>query len=171
MTVWAEEQEDSRKLAKWQPIPAPGQSAAKAGANGPVDDVNDGLASTSENQSAAAGASKLGRRFGSDYLVPWHVPSYRPEAAAVAAAATRDPHAVSGCDSGPASTSGSNAAHGVASGMVDTQKGTVVFQRYYHLFCKGELEQLAAPLPGVGSVKTFYDKDNWCLVMEKMQMP
>jgi alkylated DNA repair protein alkB family protein 8 len=109
-----------------------------------------------------------GRGCGSDYLVPWHVPSHRPEAAAVAAAAAGDAQTGGGHDRGFAGASGHDPAHGAASGIVDAQKGTVVFQRYYHLFSKGELEQLAAPLPGAGSVRTFYDKDNWCLVMERM---
>ena len=135
--MWAEEQLDVEKLAKWQRIPAPDSEVKSTDANG------------------------------RDYLVPWHVPSHRPETAAITAAASRcaDPLAGGG---GPTSVSTSGAdASRVASGAIDAQKGTVVFQRYYHLFREGELEQLAAQLPTVSSLETFYDKDNWCLVLEK----
>ena len=139
MTVWAEEQSDAKKLAKWQRIPVP------------------------EPASEAESADDSGR----DYLVPWHVPSHRPETAAISAAVQN--HATlraGGREATPASDGGADASR-VASGAVDAQKGTVVFQRYYHLFRKGELEELAAQSPTVSSVMTFYDKDNWCTVLEK----
>jgi len=139
VTVWAEEQMDAKKLAKWQRIPAP------------------------DSAPEAESADVSGR----DYLVPWHVPSHRPETAAISAAAEH--HAAEmagGCDPAAATNSGADASR-VASGAIDAQKGTVVFQRYYHLFREGELEQLAAQLPTVSNVVTFYDKDNWCLVLEK----
>ena len=77
-----------------------------------------------------------------------------PSAGAAAAAAD------SGCGGG-----GSEA--GVAVGRVDREKGTVVYERYYHLFREPELRALARGVPGVAAVRTFYDKDNWCLVMSK----
>ena len=168
MTVWAEEQGDAGKLAKWQRMPQPGRPGDSAGATGPATASAQGLASGPGCQSAAAEALSNGRRCGSDYLVPWHVPSHRPEAAAVAAAASNNVQSGGGHDRGFAGGTTHDAAHGDAGGIIDAQKGTVVFQRYYHLFCKGELEQLAAPLPGVGGLRTFFDKDNWCLVMERM---
>ena len=136
MTVWAEEQVDAEKLAKWQRMPAPGSETETT-------DVS-----------------------GRDYLVPWHVPSHRPETAAISAAASHTATQASGRDPTPLSNSGADASR-VATGAVDVQKGTVVFQRYYHLFREGELEQLAAQLPTVSSLMTFYDKENWCLVLEK----
>ncbi len=137
VTVWAEEQLDAKKLAKWQRMPAPNLEAA-----------------------STDGSDR-------DYLVPWHVPSHRPETAAISAAA-QDHAAELACgrDATPAIKCGADASR-VASGAVDAQKGTVVFQRYYHLFREGELEELAAQLPTACSVVTFYNKDNWCLVLEK----
>jgi alkylated DNA repair protein alkB family protein 8 len=51
--------------------------------------------------------------------------------------------------------------------QVDTAKGSVVFQRYYHLFEAGELEQVVAEVPGAECVESFYDKSNWCVVIER----
>eukprot|EP00873_Tetraselmis_striata_P002280 jgi/Tetstr1/422544/TSEL_013352.t1 len=56
VTVWAQEQQDSKKLAKWLPIGA---------------------------QPGAADASPGSAEDGGDYFVPWHLPFHRTEAAAV----------------------------------------------------------------------------------------
>ena len=49
---------------------------------------------------------------------------------------------------------------------MDEGKRAVVFSRYYHLFVRGELEELVGSLPGAQAVVTdsFYDKSNWCVV-------
>ena len=52
--------------------------------------------------------------------------------------------------------------------MLDRAKGTVVFKRYYHLFEASELRQLAQQVAGVRVVDVFYDKSNWCIVLEKL---
>lgn len=49
-----------------------------------------------------------------------------------------------------------------------TAQGTVVFDRYYHLFRAGELEALVAAVPGARLAASFYDRDNWCAVLEKV---
>lgn len=49
-----------------------------------------------------------------------------------------------------------------------TAQGTVVFDRYYHLFRAGELEALVAAVPGARLAASFYDRDNWCAVLEKL---
>ena len=51
---------------------------------------------------------------------------------------------------------------------IDDLKGAVVFQRYYHLFERGELDALVRRLPGARIVDSFYDKDNWCCVFERV---
>lgn len=53
-------------------------------------------------------------------------------------------------------------------GRIDSDKSTVVFDRYYHLFRAGELEDLVAAVPGVRLAESFYDRDNWCAVLEKL---
>lgn len=119
MTVWATEQENMKKLAKWQHLH---QEESKK---------NEDLEDDSTGQ---------------DYLVPWHLPLHRAEAAAA-----KDSAAAS---KGPAAD-------------VDLGKNTLVFQRYYHLFAPGELEGLVNKVPGVEVVDCFYDRDNWCVVFEK----
>ncbi|GET93342.1 hypothetical protein, conserved [Leishmania tarentolae] len=50
-----------------------------------------------------------------------------------------------------------------------------VFHRYYHFFSEGELEQLckdAASDDGTGTIpvvirKSYYDKENWCVMLER----
>lgn len=72
-----------------------------------------------------------------DYLVPWHVPLHRVEAAQAAAAPSAE---------------------------VDARKSTVKLERYYHLFEQRELEDLVASVPGATLLDSFFDKDNWCVV-------
>ena len=108
VTVWATEQENMKKVAKWEPLTATGETEV------------------SKN----------------DYLVPWHLPMHRMEAAAAA-------------------SSGAESA-------VDALKNSLVFRRYYHLFEPKELCSLVERIPGAAVVESFYDKDNWCVVMEKL---
>eukprot|EP00123_Amoebidium_parasiticum_P012113 comp21128_c0_seq1/m.28560 comp21128_c0_seq1/g.28560 ORF comp21128_c0_seq1/g.28560 comp21128_c0_seq1/m.28560 type:complete len:234 (-) comp21128_c0_seq1:406-1107(-) len=46
-----------------------------------------------------------------------------------------------------------------------------VFQRYYHLFAEGELEQLVQQVVGLRAVESGYDRDNWWVVAEKDGAP
>jgi alkylated DNA repair protein alkB family protein 8 len=107
VTVWATEQENMKKVAKWEP-----------------------LLQTEDGEEGK-----------NDYLVPWHLPMHRVEAAA--------------------------AAQSAAEAAVDTGKNALVFRRYYHLFEPGELEGLVEQVSGAAVVKGFYDKDNWCVVFER----
>lgn len=123
MTVWATEQENMKKLAKWQPLQQKETREKRK---------EEQL--TLDNNDAA---------LGQDYLVPWHLPLHRAEAAAA-----------KGATSGPSTD-------------VDVGKNTLVFQRYYHLFAPGELQGLVDKVPGVSVVDCFYDRDNWCVVFQK----
>ncbi len=109
ITAWATEQENMKKLTKWEPIDAPD----------PQHDI-DGYTSTN------------------DYLVPWHVPMHRVEAASLKDA-----------------------------GEVDRDRNSIKFKRYYHLFAPGELERLVELTKHSTLVDSFYDRDNWCIVIEK----
>lgn len=53
-------------------------------------------------------------------------------------------------------------------GRVDRAKGTVVFKRYYHLYDKGELDDLVHQVPGVQLRSSFFDKSNWCAIYQKV---
>ena len=131
VTVWATEQGDMKKVAKWQPLEAHTAESIGAGAGG------GGVGASGREKPASSFAS--GSSGSNDYLVPWHLPLHRADAAAAARKA-------------PA---------------VDAMKSALVFQRYYHLFGPGELEGLVAQVEGCTVAEAFYDKDNWCVVMER----
>ncbi|KAJ2116087.1 tRNA methyltransferase, has a role in tRNA modification, partial [Coemansia sp. RSA 921] len=40
-----------------------------------------------------------------------------------------------------------------------------VYHRYYHLFRKGELQQLVEQVDGCSVVESGYDRDNWYVVV------
>lgn len=49
----------------------------------------------------------------------------------------------------------------------DDEKNAVVYKRYYHLFVKGELQSLLEAVPNAKVVDSFYNRDNWCVVIQK----
>lgn len=178
VTVWAIEQENMKKVAKWQPISAPAAVAA-----GPD-------ATPAQAQATAAerlgGSAEDGGEVGpdgryancvpsGDYFVPWHLPFHRiagasPTAAAAIAAAAAG-SAGSSIDAGGGSAvllgavaPQAAAVYGDTGPAVDSAKGAVVYQRYYHLFERGELDALVEEVPGAQVVDSFYDKDNWCVI-------
>ncbi len=183
VTVWAEEQEDTKKLDKWLPCPCPGSAGAGAW-GGPLTQTC--ASRLAEPEAAVPMADRYTSRpyaqgylsgsgadsaVGRDVLVPWHVPLHRAEAAALAA---QQAGGRSGRQYDEAHIGQTDESHqlagpsGVAVGAVDAQKGTVMFNRYYHLFREAELCGLAEHLCGVGSIKTFYDKSNWFLECSKL---
>ena len=42
-----------------------------------------------------------------------------------------------------------------------------VYHRYYHVFVEHELEGLCRTLPNVRVVESYYDKGNWCVIIQK----
>lgn len=59
----------------------------------------------------------------------------------------------------------------LAHGEYDAAKRSVVFQRYCHVYCRGELEALFEPLVREGAVaveQSWYDCGNWCAVVVKL---
>lgn len=44
----------------------------------------------------------------------------------------------------------------------------MVYIRYYHVFVEGELQRLVAGIKNAAIVDQFYDKSNWCIVLEKL---
>lgn len=114
ITAWATEQEDMKKVNKWEKIDAPSRAEQHALLSSP-----------------------------NDYLVPWHLPLHRVEAAELTAG-------------------------GFAGGEIDHEKQSIRFKRYYHLFISGELEKLVQLCRHAVLVDSFYDKDNWCIVIERV---
>ena len=47
------------------------------------------------------------------------------------------------------------------------EQGYQTFQRYYHIFRKGELSRLFSGLEGVEVLDEFYDHENWCVLTKK----
>ena len=159
VTVWATEQENMRKVRSWQPISAGGAAVDHAA------DAAAGAQQAGSTQPAAEGGAVAS----GDYFVPWHLPFHRAEAAAAARAAGGGAAAAPGAAAGaspPADAAG--AAPAGTAPRLDSAKGAVVFQRYYHLFERGELEDLIAQVPGAALVDSFYDRDNWCAVFERV---
>lgn len=171
VTVWATQQENMRKVRSWRPISAPAVLAdreAEAPAAAAAAVVGPGSVSA-----AAAGMEGEGAVASGDYFVPWHLPFHRAEAAAAARQASGGRRNDGGqTPSVPASAAqvaeAAGASPAAGGPQVDSAKGAVVFQRYYHLFEEGELDALVACLPGVRLVDSFYDKDNWCVVFERV---
>lgn len=189
VTVWATQQENMRKVRSWRPIDAAAAAAEDA-------ELGSAAADSAAAAAAAAG-SEASEVPSGDYFVPWHLPFHRAEAAAavrqVAAAGSNAPSssgseppatgaagaegAAAAADAGmaaqpapPAAAAAAPAAAAGAAPRLDSSKGAVVFQRYYHLFAAGELEGLVAGLgPGARLLDSFYDRDNWCAVFERVQ--
>ena len=46
-------------------------------------------------------------------------------------------------------------------------QGYRTFQRYYHVFCRGELTKLFSKVEGVCVLEEFYDHENWCVLAER----
>ncbi len=42
-----------------------------------------------------------------------------------------------------------------------------VYHRYYHLFRKGELEDMCSSVSGTEIIQSYYDKGNWCVIVQK----
>jgi alkylated DNA repair protein alkB family protein 8 len=180
VTVWATEQEDPTKtIQRWHRIqPATSQGcqqqeehdsqqrglahAAAAGQQQASKGV-DGQADTQQQQQAGGVVE------GPDYFVPWHLPFHK--AGGLAAAAQKQAAgAVSNADGSSSTGSGGSkagASQGPSKVAVDTAKGAVVFQRFYHLFEQGELEGLIAEVPGLRGEQVFYDRSNWCVEFAK----
>ena len=50
----------------------------------------------------------------------------------------------------------------------DDQINCVVYQRYYHVFKKGELENLISQIQNVVIEKSYFDHANWCCIVKKV---
>lgn len=187
ITVWAREQEDRSLIEKWTPLnqryveewigpgsprvrnpssprvcnpssPRTLESIPEAEENGAAEQLK-GLHAKSSNLKSAEimqhptsldeghslpTGSEKGDAEQQEFFVPWHLPYHRAEVTGASAVA-------------------------VASGLAkkDDKKGSVVYNRYYHVFSEGELERLVSGLDNAILVDRFYDKSNWCIILEK----
>lgn len=51
---------------------------------------------------------------------------------------------------------------------VDLEKKSVIYNRYYHVFKKGELDLLLQAHPNIEIISSFYDKENWACRVKKI---
>ncbi|KAL5213044.1 hypothetical protein ABZP36_023891 [Zizania latifolia] len=173
ITVWAVEQEDKSLLSKWTPLCEKYNEEWVDPSSPPVRNrsttVLESIAETDEGTSAVkqrndnlkrnndflddkanltcSNSSNINehQKTQQEYFVPWHLPFHRAEISGASAAAL---------DNGFAKK--------------DDKKGTVVYSRYYHVFVEGELQRLVAGINNAAVVDQFYDKSNWCIVLEKL---
>jgi len=199
VTVWATDQEDMKKLAKWQPIDRPGShaedaktghrsegsamsaaviasgagplsgadnlslgtdQAGEAGASGrqsaaDVDGSRNAESGSAQQESVESPSNSQSAAPSNDYFVPWHLPFHRAEAAMQVLKA-------SGQDAQKADPAAAGSIR------IDNKKNSVVFSRYYHVYEQFELDKLVEQVPGAEVLESFYDKDNWCVVMGKV---
>lgn len=54
--------------------------------------------------------------------------------------------------------------------LFDVNNGGVIYKRYYHLFKKGELDDLVREIGDekIEIVESFWGRDNWCLIIKKL---
>jgi len=57
----------------------------------------------------------------------------------------------------------------IETAIKDETKKSTIYHRYYHVFKKGELEELIQEIPGLEIQRSFYDHANWCVVLEKTE--
>ncbi|KAL8459147.1 hypothetical protein ACS0TY_036566 [Phlomoides rotata] len=163
ITVWAREQEDGSLVNKWTPLSqkyleewiGPGSPRTRSASSlVSLESIPETEESISEDSSKRSHDSdehlsldsldKGNSLYQQEYFVPWHLPYHRAEISGVSASAV---------------------ANGFA--RKDDKKGAVVYDRYYHVFGEGELERLVSDVDGAVIVDKFYDKSNWCIILEK----
>ncbi|XP_050213530.1 tRNA (carboxymethyluridine(34)-5-O)-methyltransferase [Mercurialis annua] len=173
ITVWAVEQEDGSLVAKWTPLSQKYVEewigAGSPRVRSPSAVTLESISETEENifkehirdseenadgnftknmdvteNNFAVDENERNAKNQQEYFVPWHLPYHRAE--------------ISGASAGA-----------LASGLAkkDDKKGAVVYNRYYHVFSEGELERLVTGMKDAVVVDRFFDKSNWCIILEK----
>ncbi|XP_021810542.1 alkylated DNA repair protein alkB homolog 8-like isoform X2 [Prunus avium] len=176
ITVWAVEQEDKSLLARWTPLTqkygeewiGPGSPRVRSPSSCTLESIPEteengfGERKKDSGQSSMQSLQEITSQIESysgastdvknannqqEYFIPWHLPYHRAEVSGASACAL---------------------ANGLA--KKDDKKGAVVYNRYYHVFSEGELERLVAGIDNAVIVDRFFDKSNWCIVLEKKTM-
>ena len=57
----------------------------------------------------------------------------------------------------------------IETAIKDETKKATIYHRYYHVFKKGELEELINEIPGLKILESYYDHANWCVILEKIE--
>ncbi|CAK7347077.1 unnamed protein product [Dovyalis caffra] len=165
ITVWAVEQEDQLLVTKWTPLSqkyveewiGPGSPRVRSPSSITLESIPETENNSKEHEKDT---ESPGHKFGGtvlltskddssvqnqqEYFVPWHLPYHRAEVSGASACAL---------------------ANGLA--KKDDKKGAVVYNRYYHVFSEGELERLVSGMKNAVVVDRFFDKSNWCIILQK----
>ncbi|KAK9154336.1 hypothetical protein Sjap_001816 [Stephania japonica] len=172
ITVWAVEQEDGSLVNKWTPLEhrfgeewvGPGSPRIRSSPTLTLESIPEREEASLVNQIKGDDLKKMpaishvisqegGDMVASvngitenqqEFFVPWHLPYHRAEVSGTSACAIADGFA-----------------------RKDDKKGAVVYNRYYHVFVEGELERLSSGIENARIRDQFYDKSNWCIVLEK----
>ena len=121
------------------------------------------------------------RQFGSqDVMVPWHMQSSQQMVKEVETAETKatcappgsalrkgDTHLSTPVSLAPGGQLTASAAESILHGVSVKEKHAVVYQRYCHVYKKGELELLLQSVEGAVLEESFYDASNWCVSFRK----
>lgn len=83
------------------------------------------------------------------------------------AAASSEGRAARDNSSGVVAPSPTAPRHGVRVDGLAGSAGSVVYQRYCHVYAEGELERLVQRVNGLRLVESYYDRSNWCVVAER----
>ncbi len=51
---------------------------------------------------------------------------------------------------------------------IDYEKHSVVYKRYYHVYKKGELDNLLLEHKNIEILSSYYDKENWCCKIRRI---
>ncbi|KAJ0963234.1 hypothetical protein J5N97_028356 [Dioscorea zingiberensis] len=154
ITVWAVEQEDKSLLMKWTPLChkyneewiSPSSVPTRNHSTVMLESIPEADENSHHhgNQSNKSQTQSNGEEAHQEYFVPWHLPFHRAEIGGATASAIEN---------------------GLA--KKDNKKGAMVYNRYYHVFAEGELARLVSGMDNAAIVGQFYDKSNWCIVLEK----
>ena len=52
---------------------------------------------------------------------------------------------------------------------INEEKKTVVYKRYYHVFKKGELEDMVMKIPNIEITQSYFDHANWVVIIKKLK--
>eukprot|EP00949_MAST-11_sp_MAST-11-sp1_P000624 g624.t1 len=112
--------------------------------------------------------SESRRRFETqDVLVPWHMRERRKRARLGAESSDAKVTTKEGSTDAAAVTKKRDGEHitsaSGASGTFDEKKRSTVYQRYCHVYQRGDLEKLMNAVPGVIIEKTYFDTSNWAV--------
>lgn len=158
ITVWAVEQEDGALVNKWTPLTekyveewiGSGSHRVRSSPSISLESISETEENADFKETSSGKNYSLPSKSGKnkenqqEYFIPWHLPYHRAEVSGASASAV---------------------ANGLA--KKDDKKGAVVYNRYYHVFSEGELERLVCDMRNVVIVDRFFDKSNWCIVLQK----